>query len=62
MPVFDEFMKKFQREEPVMHLSHPNCGKLLKTTMTRFMESKIYTEKKGKAFKEVNVGRCELAA
>ena len=31
-PGFDEFMTKFQREEPVIHLLHQNCEKLLKTT------------------------------
>ena len=24
-PVFDEFMTKFQREEPMIHLLHANC-------------------------------------
>ena len=45
-PIFDAFMTKFQREEPVIHMLHPNCEKLLKTTMARLMKSKVYTERK----------------
>ena len=59
-PVFDEFMTKFQREEPVIHLLHPNCKKLLKTTMARLMKSKVYTEKKGMALKEIDVEELNI--
>ena len=59
-PVFDEFMTKFQRQEPMIHLLHPNCEKLLKTTMARLMKSKVYTDKKGKALKEVDVEDLSL--
>ena len=52
--VFDVFMTKFQREEPMIHLSHPNSEKLLKTIMARLIKIKLYTEKKGKVLKEVN--------
>ena len=45
MPVFKEFMTKFQREELMIHISHQNCEKLLKTAMARLMRSKVYTEK-----------------
>ena len=54
-PVFDAFMTKFKREEPMIHLLHPNCEKLLKTTMARPMKSQVYTEKKGRELKEVDV-------
>ena len=50
MPVFDKFMTKFQKE-PVIHMSHPNCEKHLKTAVDRLIKSKVYTEKKGKALK-----------
>ena len=59
-PVFDEFMTKFQRQEPMIHLLHPNCEKLLKTTMARLMKSKVYTDKKGKVLKEVDVEDLSL--
>ena len=39
-PVFDEFMTRFQRKDPMIHLLHPTCEKLLKTTMARLMKSK----------------------
>ena len=55
MPVFDEVMTEFQKEETTIHLSYPDCKKLLKTTMARIMKSKVYTEKKGRALEEVNV-------
>ena len=41
MPVFDEFMTEFQREESIIHSSHPNSEKPLKTTMARLMKSKV---------------------
>ena len=59
-PVFDEFMTKFQRQEPMIHLLHPNCEKLLITTMARLMKSKVHTDKKGKALKEVDVEDLSL--
>ena len=59
-PVFDEFMTKFQREEPMIHLLHPNCEKLLKSTMARPMKSKVYIEKKARALEEVDVEEMNL--
>ena len=53
-------MTKLQREEPMIHLLHPICEKLLKTTMARLMKSKVYTEKKGRALKEVDVEDVNL--
>ena len=52
MPVFDDFIAKFQRGEPMIQLFHPNCENLLKTTLARIMKSKTYTEKKEKALKK----------
>ena len=52
MPIIDDFIKKFQREEALKHLSYPNCEKVLKTTMARLMKSKVYTEKKRKYLKK----------
>ena len=34
-PIFDEFLTRFQKEEPMIHLLHSNCEKLLKTAMGR---------------------------
>ena len=59
-PVFDEFMTKVQREEPMIHLLHLNCEKLLKSAKARLMKSKVHTEKKGKALKEVDVEYVNL--
>ena len=59
-PVFDELMTKFQREEPMIHLLHPNCEKLLKTKMARLTKSKVYTEKKGSALKELDIEDMNL--
>ena len=59
-PLFDEFMTKFQKEEPVIHLLHPNCEKLLKTVMGRLLKSKAYTEKKGRALIDIDVDNVQL--
>ena len=46
-PLFDEFMTKFQKEEPMIHLLHPNCEKLLKTVMGRLLKRQgIYREER----------------
>ena len=61
MPVFDQFMRNFQREELMIHLSHPHCKNFWeKKTMARLMKSEVYTEKKGKALNEVNVEDVNL--
>ena len=59
-PFFNEFMTKFQKEEPMIHLLHPNCEKLLKTVMGRLLKSKAYTEKKGKALMDIDVDSVQL--
>ena len=59
-PLFDEFMTKFQLEEPMIHMLYPSSVKLLKTAMSRLMKSSIYTEKSGAALKQVNVEDVEL--
>ena len=44
----------------MVHLLHSNCEELVKTTMARLMKSKVYTEKKERAFKEVDVEDVNL--
>ena len=53
-------MTQFQRKEPVIHMLYPRSVKLLKTAMSRLMKNKVYTEKSGAAFKQVNVEDVEL--
>ena len=50
-PLFDEFMTKFQVEEPIIHMLYPSSVKLLMTAMGRLMKIKVYTEKSGAALK-----------
>ena len=59
-PQFDEFMTKFQKEEPMIHLLYPSCEKLLKTVMARLLKSKAYKDKKGRTLMEVDVENCKL--
>ena len=59
-PLFDEFMTKFQKEEPMIHLLYPNCEKLLKTVMGRLLKSKVYTENKGRALMDIDVDNVQL--
>ena len=54
-PVFDEFMTKFQKEEPMIHLLYASSEKLLKTTMSRLLKEKAYMDRKGDKLKEVKV-------
>ena len=58
--VFDEFMTKFQREEPMIHLLYANSVKLLKTTMSRLLKEQAYVDKKGDKLKEVNVDEVNM--
>ena len=59
-PLFDEFITKFQKEELMIHLSCPNCEKLLKGVMGRLLKSKEYINKKGATLKQVGVKKVEL--
>ena len=59
-PLFDEFMTKFQMEEPIIHMLYPSSVKLLKTAMSRLMKIKVYTEKSRAALKQVYVEDVEL--
>lgn len=54
-PIFDEFITKFQLEEPKIQELHPSCEKLLKVVMGRLLKNEVFVEKKGKALKEIDV-------
>ena len=59
-PIFDQFLTRFQKEEPVTHLLHSNCEKLLKTAMERLMQSKSCIDKRHNALKEEDCENVEL--
>ena len=59
-PIFDEFLTKFQKEEPMIHLQYPNCEKLLKVTLGRLTKNKVYKDKKGEQLKKVDVEQEEM--
>ena len=59
-PIFDEFLTKFQKEEPMIHLLYQNCKKLLKLTIGRLMKNKVYKDKRGEDLKKVNVEKVEM--
>ena len=54
-PIFDNFMTKFQAEEPMIHLLFSNCEKLLKVAMGRLMKSEVYIDMNGKNLQKVDV-------
>ena len=54
-PIFDNFMTKFQAEEPMIHLLYSNCEKLLKVAMGRLMKSEVYIDINGKNLQNVDV-------
>ena len=58
-PIFDEFLTKFQKEEPMIHLLYPNCEKLLKLIIGRLMRNSVYKDKHGKDLKQVDVEKVE---
>ena len=58
-PIFDEFLTKFQKEEPMIHLLYPNCEKLLKLIIGRVMRNSVYKDKHGKDLKQVDVEKVE---
>ena len=59
-PIFDEFLTKFQKGEPMIHLLYPNCEKLLKLTIGRLMKNKVYKDKRGEDLKKINVEKVEM--
>lgn len=58
-PVFDEFLVKFQMEEPKIHELYPSCEKLLKIVMGRLLKNGVFVEKNGRALKEIDVDCIE---
>ena len=59
-PLFDDFMTKFQMEEPMIHLPHPSYVKLLKVALGRLLKSNIYIDEKVKALKEIDPEKVKL--
>ena len=59
-PAFDEFMTKFQKEEPMIHLLYASSEKVLKTTMSRLLKEKAYMDRKGDKLKEVKVDEVNM--
>ena len=57
--ILDEFLTKFQKEEPMIHLLYPNCEKLLKLIIGRLMRNSVYKDKHGKDLKQVDVEKVE---
>ena len=54
-PIFDNFLTKFQAEEPMIHLLYSNCEKLLKVAMGRLMKNEVYMDRNGKDLQNVDV-------
>ena len=59
-PLFDDFMTKFQKEEPVVHMLHNNCQQLLKVAMGRLLKSACFSNKEGKELTNINVDDMNL--
>ena len=59
-PVFDEFMTKFQKGEPMIHLLYASSEKLLKPTMSRLLKQKACMDRKGDKLKEVKVDEVNM--
>ena len=51
--VFDDFLSKFQKEEPMVHLLFPSSENLLKNVMGRVLKSDTFRGKEGKDLKSI---------
>ena len=58
--IFDEFMTKFQKEEPIIHLLYGSSEKLLNTAMSRLLKEKANMDRKGDKLKEVKVDEVNM--
>ena len=59
-PLFDDFMIKFQTEEPMIHMLHINCQQPLKELMGRLLKSACFSNKEGKELTNINVDDVSL--
>lgn len=46
-PLFDPFLKKFQKEEPMIHLLYEESSTLLKTFLNRFVKNDVVGNRTG---------------
>ena len=59
-PLFDDFMTKFQKEEPMVHMLYNNCQQLLKVAIGRLMKSACFSNNEGKELTNINVDDVSL--
>ena len=59
-PMFDDFMTKFQKQEPMVHMLHNNCQQLLKVAMGRLLKSASFSNKEGKELTNISVDDVSL--
>jgi hypothetical protein len=59
-PLFDEFLTRFQMEEPMIHKLYPACAKLLKVAMSRMLRSDVYNSVEGRNLLNIDVDDVTL--
>ena len=58
--LFDDFMTRFQKEEPMGHMLHNNCQQPLKVAVGRLLRSACFSDKEGKELTNINVDDVSL--
>ena len=59
-PLFDEFLTRFQKEEPMIHKLYPGCEKLLKVAMSRMFKSEVYQSVEGRNLLHIDLDDVSL--
>ena len=59
-PLFDEFLTRFQKEEPMIHKLYPGCEKLLKVAMSRMLKSEVYQSVEGRNLLHIDLDDVSL--
>lgn len=54
-PLFDSFLKKFQKEEPMIHLLYEESSTLLKTFLNRFVKNDVVGNRTGRKLQDIDV-------
>ncbi len=59
-PLFDEFLTRFQKEEPMIHKLCPGCEKLLRVAMGRLLKSEVYQSVEGRNLLHIDLDDVSL--
>jgi hypothetical protein len=58
-PLFNRFLKLFQKEEPLIHLLHEEMVELIKSFMRRFFKTECFENKSCSNLEKLDVSKVE---